>query len=64
MSKNQTERITYLFNCIKEEADVSTFVLNKKVAKYLKEIEEIQEKCNHIFQDGSCIYCLKKEKIE
>ena len=38
------------------------FTLNNTVAKLLKENEELQNICNHSFEDGYCIYCYKEEK--
>lgn len=64
MRETANERIVYLFNCIRQEAAFDSFVLNKKVAEYLKEVDEIQKKCNHKFENHICIYCFKEEKSE
>ena len=60
-------------NLIKEKIDKNNelierimspnvFTLNNTVAKLLKENEELQNMCNHSFEDGYCTYCYKEEK--
>lgn len=39
-----------------------TFVLNSEMSELLKENEELQKICNHVFSDGFCIYCMKEEE--
>lgn len=39
----------------------SKFTLNNPVVALLKENEELQRQCDHIFEDGYCIYCYKGE---
>ena len=38
------------------------FTLNNTVSKLLKENRELQEKCEHYFENGYCIYCDKEEE--
>lgn len=38
------------------------FTLNNTIAKLLKENQQLQNKCNHDFQDGYCVYCYKEKK--
>lgn len=37
------------------------FVLNNTVAKLLAENEQLQNSCNHEYEDGFCIYCDKED---
>lgn len=38
------------------------FTLNNTIAKLLKENQQLQNECNHDFQDGYCVYCYKEKK--
>lgn len=38
------------------------FTLNNTVAELLKENAELQEQCDHEFEDGYCHYCYKEEE--
>ena len=38
------------------------FTLNNTVKELLKENDELQSKCSHVFEEGYCIYCCKGEK--
>lgn len=38
-----------------------TFELNKRRHQLLKENAELQKECNHVFEDGYCIYCYLEE---
>lgn len=38
-------------------------ILNQQIENNMKEIESLQEQCDHHFQDGVCIYC-DKEAME
>jgi len=40
----------------------SKFTLNNPVVALLKENEELQRQCSHVFEDGYCIYCYKGEE--
>lgn len=37
------------------------FTLNNTVKELLKENDELQSKCVHVFEEGYCIYCYKEE---
>lgn len=37
------------------------FTLNNTVKDLLKENDELQSKCAHVFEEGYCIYCYKEE---
>ena len=38
------------------------FTLNNTVAELLAENKELQNECDHVFEDGYCIYCMKGEE--
>ena len=42
--------------------DPATFVLNPKTLAIRYQIEKLQEKCNHIYENGTCIVCGKEEE--
>ena len=42
--------------------DPATFVLNPKTLIIRYQIEKLQEKCNHIYENGACIICGKEEE--
>lgn len=42
--------------------DPATFVLNPKTLAIRYQIEKLQEKCNHIYENGACIICGKEEE--
>lgn len=37
------------------------FSLNNTIADILSENRELQNKCDHEFEEGFCIYCYKEE---
>ena len=41
---------------------MDVFTFNPRIAELEKEIEELQDKCQHEFHDGVCAYC-GKEKV-
>lgn len=47
---------------IEEAFDPTTFVLNHTILEARAAINELQDKCDHIWQDGVCIVCGKEEK--
>ena len=55
------DRIDYLNTLIEKSTDTCSFVLNKEVKEYIEEIESIQSKCNHKFENNICCYCYKEE---
>lgn len=38
------------------------FTLNNAIADLLLENENLQKQCNHIYEDGICVYCYKMEE--
>ena len=55
------ERADYLYNELRGMA--STFIYNPdKIEKIRKCIFDLQDQCNHEYQNGRCIYCRKEEK--
>lgn len=40
----------------------NVFTLNNTVAELLAENKALQEECEHVFEDGYCIYCMKGEE--
>lgn len=50
-----------LYNKLSKNA--ATFIYNPTIIKDIRnKIFELQNKCNHNFQNGVCIYCRKEEK--
>lgn len=39
----------------------TSFILDADIPAIMKEIEEVQEKCDHIYKDGACTICGRKE---
>jgi hypothetical protein len=39
----------------------NVFTLNNTIAKLLAENKKLQEECEHVFENGYCIYCMKEE---
>jgi len=35
------------------------FILNNQVVEYSKQIGALQDKCDHVFVEGCCVYCDK-----
>lgn len=64
MTNNQIikDKIEEKYRLIEENFKPDCFVLNKKVVKLTKEIEELQSLCTHTFKDNQCIYCLKTKE--
>ena len=55
------ERIDYLYNQLRETA--ATFIYKPNEIEKIKQgIYELQNKCNHKYENGRCIYCRKEEK--
>ena len=40
----------------------NVFTLNNTIAELLAENEKLQEECEHVFENGYCIYCMKGEE--
>lgn len=48
----------------KIEEALRTFILKDDINKYLDENQKLREKCEHIFENGICIYCDLPEEFE
>lgn len=42
-------------------ADPSTFVYNPKIGQLIMQLTEVQNECEHVFDDGFCIICGRPE---
>ena len=63
MDNNLIKRkIDEKYKLIEESFKPTCFVLNDKVVKLSKEIEELQNICCHNFENGQCKLCYKAEK--
>lgn len=49
---------------LKQQIEQSTqfFVFNPDISNQIKRLNELQEKCEHCFDKGVCIYCGKETK--
>lgn len=57
---NIKERIDYLYTELRNTA--ATFVYKPdEIAKIKQCIYELQDQCNHEYQNGRCIYCRKEQ---
>lgn len=56
------ERIDRNNKIIEDCFSPNVFTLNNTVRELLKENEELQHQCSHMFQDGYCIYCYKEKE--
>ena len=39
---------------------INTFIFDPCMAEYIKELNELQEQCEHEYLDGICIWCGKQ----
>ena len=39
----------------------NVFTLNNTISELLAENKKLQEECEHVFENGYCIYCMKGE---
>lgn len=46
---------------IEELMRPNTFTLNNTISKLLKENADLQNQCQHDFEEGFCVYCYKEE---
>ena len=54
------EKIDYLYTELRNTA--STFVYKPDEIRKIKEcIYDLQDQCNHKYENGRCIYCRKEE---
>jgi hypothetical protein len=42
----------------------NVFTLNNTVAEILAENAQLQNECEHVFEEGFCIYCYKNEEVK
>lgn len=49
---------------IEELMKPNTFTLNNTISKLLKENIDLQNQCQHDFEEGFCVYCYKEEGKE
>lgn len=47
-------------NEIEKILTANRFTLNIKIQELLEENKELQKECNHLFENGVCIYCFKE----
>ena len=45
-----------------EVLDPTAFVLNPKVLEIYRDIESVQQECDHIWENGHCVVCNKEEE--
>ena len=57
--KEQIDRNNKL---IEQSLTPNQFILNNTVARLLKENAQLQQQCQHEFEEGYCIYCYKSEE--
>ncbi len=55
------EKIDSNNKIIQQLMSPNTFTLNNTIAELLKENATLQAQCNHIYEDGYCIWCYKEE---
>lgn len=63
-TKQQQETYTRVHDLeeqLMESVDPTTFVLNPETLALRKKIDEVQNTCDHIWEDGICIVCGKEE---
>ena len=56
------EKIDLNNKIIEELLNPSQFTLNNTIKDLLKENDELQKQCKHLFVDGYCEYCYKEEE--
>lgn len=56
------EKIDNNNKIIEEILSPNQFTLNNTVAKLLEENQNLQNSCEHEYEDGYCIYCYKEEE--
>ena len=56
------ERIDFLNQQIEKCLSPNIFTLNNIVLELQKEIWDLQQECNHKYNEGYCEYCYKAEE--
>lgn len=49
-------------NMIESLLSPNQFTLNNTIANLLEENKKLQKQCEHVFEDGYCIYCYKEKE--
>lgn len=62
MSEKIRFQIEKLNKQLENEMDPTTFVLNPAAVMIFKEIEALQEQCQHSFENQECKYCGRREE--
>lgn len=47
-------------NEIERILTANRFTLNIRIQELLEENKELQKECNHLFENGVCVYCFKE----
>ena len=47
-------------NEIEKILTANRFTLNIKIQELLEKNKKLQKECNHLFENGVCIYCFKE----
>lgn len=61
-SKEIKEKIDFNNKLIRDMFNPNQFTLNNTVRELLEENARLQEKCEHKYVDGYCVYCYKEKK--
>jgi len=61
-SKEIKEKIDFNNKLIRDMFNPNQFTLNNTVRELLEENARLQEKCEHKYADGYCVYCYKEKK--
>lgn len=62
MSKEIKAKIDALNEQLEIAMDPTTFVLNPAATMIFREIEQLQNKCQHSFVDKECEYCGRRKE--
>ena len=54
------DKINFIYTEIDKISERDTFVLNENIKRLYERLNEIQNKCEHEFENGICIYCDKE----
>lgn len=54
-------RVRSLEERIRECNHPDFFVLNAEINELVEELDEVQSRCNHVFEDGFCVVCGRPE---